>query len=133
MILKQKEDQLSMQKVVEISTQRYVNWPYQHCVKSVQLRSYFWSVFSCIPTEYGDLLCKSPYSVRIQENTDQRKPRIRTIFTQCRQKFSGSKLPVYVVYRLLLLGTTYYFFLLLFLSNTAADNQQWYNLQYGWH
>ena len=30
-----------------------------HCVKSVQMRSFFWSVFSCIRTEYGDLLCKS--------------------------------------------------------------------------
>ena len=27
-----------------------------HCVKSVQIRSFFWSVFSCIRTEYGDLL-----------------------------------------------------------------------------
>ena len=26
-----------------------------HCVKSVQIRSFFWSVFSCIRTEYGDL------------------------------------------------------------------------------
>ena len=26
-----------------------------HCVKSVQIRSYFWSLFSCIRTEYGDL------------------------------------------------------------------------------
>ena len=26
-----------------------------HCVKSVQIRSFFWSVFSCIWTEYGDL------------------------------------------------------------------------------
>ena len=41
----------------------------QHCVKCVQIRSYFWSVFSCIRTEYGDLLRKSPYSVRRQENT----------------------------------------------------------------
>ena len=41
-------------------------------VKSVQIRNCFWSVFSCIRTEYGDLLCKSPYSVRIQENTDQK-------------------------------------------------------------
>ena len=29
-----------------------------HCVKSVQIRSFFWSVFSCIRTEYGDLLHK---------------------------------------------------------------------------
>ena len=26
-----------------------------HCVKSVQMRNYFWSAFSCIRTEYGDL------------------------------------------------------------------------------
>ena len=36
-----------------------------HCVKKAQIRSYFWSVFSCIRTEYGDLL------------------RISTLFTQC--------------------------------------------------
>ena len=29
-----------------------------HCVKSVQIRSFLWSVFSCIRTEYGDLLHK---------------------------------------------------------------------------
>ena len=40
------------------------------CVKSVQIRSYFWSVFSCIRTEYRDLLGKSPCLVRLQENTD---------------------------------------------------------------
>ena len=42
------------------------------CVKSVQIRSYFWSVFSCIRIECGDLRSKSPYSIRIQENTDQK-------------------------------------------------------------
>ena len=35
----------------------------QHCVKSIHIRSYFWSAFSCIRTEYGDLLRKSSYSV----------------------------------------------------------------------
>ena len=43
-----------------------------HWVKSVQIWIYFWSVFSCIRSEYGDLLRKSPYSVRIQENTGQK-------------------------------------------------------------
>ena len=43
-----------------------------HCVKSVQIRGYFWSVISCIRTEYGDLGRKSPYSVRIKENTGQK-------------------------------------------------------------
>ena len=31
----------------------FKNWRYHtHCVKSVQIRSYFWSVFSCIRIEY---------------------------------------------------------------------------------
>ena len=45
---------------------------FTHSAKSVQIRSYFWSVFSWIQTEHGDLLRKSPYSVRIQGNTDQK-------------------------------------------------------------
>ena len=53
-----------------------------HCVKSVQIRSFFWAVSSCIRTEYGDLFRKSPYSVRLQENTDQKKLHIWTLFTQ---------------------------------------------------
>ena len=52
-----------------------------HCVKSVQLRSYFWSIFPCIRTEYRDLLRKSPCLILIQENTDQKKRRIWTLFT----------------------------------------------------
>ena len=36
-------------------------WPYSE---------FFWSVFSRIWAEYGDLLPKSPYSVRMWENTD---------------------------------------------------------------
>ena len=31
----------------------------------------FWSVFSRIWTEYGEILGISPYSVRLRENTDQ--------------------------------------------------------------
>ena len=31
----------------------------------------FWSVFSRIPTECGDILCISPYSVWMRENADQ--------------------------------------------------------------
>ena len=33
------------------------------CVKSVQIRSFLWSAFSGIWTEYGDFRCKSPYLV----------------------------------------------------------------------
>ena len=32
-----------------------------HCEKSVQIRSYFWYLFSCIRTEYGEILRISPF------------------------------------------------------------------------
>ena len=53
---------------------------YNHCMKSVKIRSFFRSVFSCIRTENGDLRSKSPHSVRIQENMDEKKLRIWIIF-----------------------------------------------------
>ena len=43
-------------------------------LKVSKYEGFFLSVFSCIRTEIGDLLCKSPCSVRIQENTDKKKP-----------------------------------------------------------
>ena len=43
---------------------------------------FFWSVFSCIQTEYGELWIKSQHSVQISENTDQKKLHIWAIFTQ---------------------------------------------------
>ena len=39
-------------------------------------------IFSCIWTEYRDLQSKSPYLVWIQENVDQKKFLIWTLFTQ---------------------------------------------------
>ena len=56
-------------------------------MKSVQIQSFFWSVFFCIRTEYGDLLCKSPYSVWIREKTDKKKLRTWKLFTQCNAKW----------------------------------------------
>ena len=53
----------------------------RHCVKSVQIWRFFWSVFFCIRTEYVDLRIKCPYSVQIQENTDQKKLHIWTLST----------------------------------------------------
>ena len=61
-----------------------VTLPSLQCAKSIQIRIFFWSVFSCIRTEYGDLLSKSSHSVQIQENTDHKKLCIWTLFTQCR-------------------------------------------------
>ena len=51
-------------------------------MKYIQIRSFFWSVFSGIRTEYREILRISPYSVRLRENTDQKKLRIGTLFTQ---------------------------------------------------
>ena len=79
-----------------------------YCVKSVQIRSFFWSVISRIPTEYGEILVSvriqstawkvsqersffwsvfscfwTPYSVQMRENTYQKKLRIWILLTQC--------------------------------------------------
>ena len=51
-------------------------------MKSVQTRSFFWSVYSRTRVEYEDLLRKSLYSVRARKNTDQKKLRMRSLFTQ---------------------------------------------------
>ena len=45
------------------------------CEKSIKIKSFFWSIFCRIWTEYGDLLNKSPYSIQIRENTDQKRLR----------------------------------------------------------
>ena len=55
----------------------------KHPVKRIQIRSFFWSLFFRIPTEYGEILSISPFSVRMRENTDQQKLRIWKFFTQC--------------------------------------------------
>ena len=51
-------------------------WRYSHCMKSVQIRSYLWSVFSCIWTEYGELLRKS----RIQSEYKKIRTRMNFVF-----------------------------------------------------
>ena len=52
----------------------------KHCVKCVQIRGFSWSVFFRIRTEYGEIRNISPYSVRMRENTDQKKLCIWTLF-----------------------------------------------------
>ena len=52
------------------------------CVRSVKIQSFFWLIFSRIRIEYEEIRSISPYSVRIRENTDQKKIRILTLFTQ---------------------------------------------------
>ena len=43
----------------------------QESSKKCPYLEFFWSVFFDFRTKYGDLQSKSPYSVRMRENTDQ--------------------------------------------------------------
>ena len=67
----------------QICLSEVINIVKHHRVKSVQIWSFYCSVFSFFRTEYGDLRIKSPYLVRIQEIKDQKKHLIWTLFTQC--------------------------------------------------
>ena len=54
--------------------------------KNIHIRSFFWSVFSCVGTEYGVSTYRAfsgPYFLVFGLNTDQKKLRIWTLFTQC--------------------------------------------------
>ena len=46
---------------------------------------FFWSVFSRIRPEYGEILCISPYLVQMRENTDQKKP--QTLYRKNKDTF----------------------------------------------
>ena len=52
---RQKTNQLYTLDPVLTLLSLLLNLKEDHCAKSVQIRSFFWSVFSCIRTEYGDL------------------------------------------------------------------------------
>ena len=43
---------ITLVSITSVSCIRFASGNYLHCVKSVQMRAYFWSLFSCIPTEY---------------------------------------------------------------------------------
>ena len=91
-----------------------------YCVKSIQIWSFFWSVFSRIRTEYRDMTDKSPYPVRTQKNVDQKKLQIQIVFAQCLSSVSQitiSNSPVlYEIAALKILTTTssatYFYFLI---------------------
>ena len=55
-------DKKLYQKCLTMKLSRRKKWPYSEL---------FWSVFSHIRTEYGEILRISPYSVRMRENVDQ--------------------------------------------------------------
>ena len=43
----------------------------RHCVKSVQIRSYFWSVFSCIRIEYRKMRTRNNFVFVFTQREDQ--------------------------------------------------------------
>ena len=49
-----------------------INSGNSHCVKKCSYSEFFWSAFSRIRTEYGEIWSISPYSVRMRENKDQK-------------------------------------------------------------
>ena len=58
---------------------KYIFHYYITLREKCQIRSNFWSLFSLIRTEYGEILCISPYSVRMRESMDQKLLRIWTL------------------------------------------------------
>ena len=63
-----------------------------HYVKSVQIPSFFWFVFPAFGLKIWKIRNISPYSVRIKENTDQKKLGISTLFTRWRYLISIIKI-----------------------------------------
>ena len=74
-ILKEVLSAFSTALMIESQPQQ-CTWRFWYCVESVQIvfSGPYFPVFE---------LSKSPYSLRIQENTDQKKLRIWTLFAQC--------------------------------------------------
>ena len=73
-----------------------------HCMQCPNAEV-FWSVFSHIRTEYGEIRSISPYSVRMRENMDQKKTRYLDTFHAV---FLLAKYPDFLSY----LSLCYFFF-----------------------
>ena len=54
---------LCMKRLIVYDTSNYYIKGSSHWVKSVQIRSFLWFVFSCIRTEYGDLRSTGKYGL----------------------------------------------------------------------
>ena len=70
----------------------YNHESYLHCVKSVQIRSYFWSIFSCIQSEYrkySDWVCWQ--EVKVNVNTSFLSSLIRPRNKRCSDVFRGHR------------------------------------------
>ena len=65
----------TLSKISTYQTSNYILWArYVHCVKTDQIWSFFWSVFSLIWTEYGEI------SLRIQSECGKIQTRKNSVF-----------------------------------------------------
>ena len=55
----QKQEEFRIEKVIKKKVDKLY-----HCVKNVQIQSYFWSVFSCIWTEYRKIRTRNNSALR---------------------------------------------------------------------
>ena len=62
------------------STFQVLSGPVNTAWKVSEFAVFSWSLLSHIRTEYGELLCKSSYSVRKRDNKDKKKLWICTLF-----------------------------------------------------
>ena len=60
---------------------------HMHWVKSVQMRHFFWSVFSCIQTEYGEKRSISPYSPNAGKYGAEKTPYLDTFYSYGMKNF----------------------------------------------
>ena len=79
---------------------------HKHCVKSVQIRTYFWSVFSCIRAEYGDLQI-SVFSPNTGKNGPEISPyldtfqAVRNILQRPNRSYCNGAVLVHSIYNFL--------------------------------
>ena len=69
-LFESRECELELTELFIRMTKFQLAWRF-HCAESVQILSYFWSLFSCISAEYGD------YSVNLRIQSKHRKMRTR--------------------------------------------------------
>ena len=88
-----------------------------HCIKSVQIRSFFWSVFSRIWTEL--------YSVRMRENTDQKTPYLDTFLASFKPNTLSDIKPVFFERTYEIIMRSSYFKMIMYI--TTALRKIWEN------
>ena len=69
----------SWQNILDGAPKVYIPQGLKKCPYS----EFFMSVFSSISTVYGEILCISPYSVRMRENTDHKKSEYGFVIQIC--------------------------------------------------